>query len=286
MNSLAALGRKEEVRQRVEAILPVAERLRHRSEVALAHALNARVCHFTGDWAAAQDFGDRGLALVPSHTQALVVRILLEYDSGNDSQGEGYLKQLMESVRSTAPGPNLPRAYLAQVVPMVALITGNTPGLENMDSDSQAILASPSATPFATMLARMGLALTAVAQKDRDLASEQYAELLSQRGSAFMMSSDRLLGLLARTMGRLDDASVHFEDALGFCRRAEYRPELAWSSFDYAETILTEAGGGPDLGNDRQRAKALLEEALVISQEVGMQPLMERVLSRRQILSA
>ena len=66
-------------------------------------------------------------------------------------------------------------------------------------------------------------------------------------------------------MGRWDDASVHFEDALCFWRREEYRPDLAWSFFDYAETIITEAGGGPDLGNDRQRAMALLEEALVMS---------------------
>jgi hypothetical protein len=37
---------------------------------------------------------------------------------------------------------------------------------------------------------------------------------------------------------------------------------------------------------DRARAVALLDEALKISTELGMRPLMERVLSRRQILRA
>jgi hypothetical protein len=37
---------------------------------------------------------------------------------------------------------------------------------------------------------------------------------------------------------------------------------------------------------NRARATALLDEALKISTELGMQPLMERVLARRQILKA
>ena len=37
---------------------------------------------------------------------------------------------------------------------------------------------------------------------------------------------------------------------------------------------------------DRQKAMQLLEESLAISTELGMRPLMERVLSRRDILKA
>ena len=285
VNSLTALGRTEEVRQRAEGILSVAESLRHRNEVALAYALNGRVSHLTGDWEAARGFVDSGLALSPRHTQALAVRIIVEYDSGNNSQGEEYLEQLIESVRSTAPGPNLPRAYLSQVVPTVAHITGTPPVRENMDSDSRAILSSPSATPFAAMLARLGLAMTAVTRDDRDLASEQYAALMALQGTAFVTSIDRLLGLLARTMGRMEDAMAHFDDALAFCQRAGYRPEMAWTSFDFAETILGDADGDGPLQEGRPKAMALLDDALAISRELSMRPLMERVLARREFLS-
>ncbi len=75
--------------------------------------------------------------------------------------------------------------------------------------------------------------------------------------------------------------AAHFEDALAFCRKAGYRPELAWSCCDYADCLLKRGGPG-----DRERALSLLDESLSISSEFGMRPLMERVLSRRDILEA
>ena len=95
------------------------------------------------------------------------------------------------------------------------------------------------------------------------------------------MSGDRLLGLLSQTMGNLGDAQTHFEDALAFCRNAGYRPELAWTCCDYADTLLQRNNSG-----DRENAISLLDEFLAISSELGMRPLMERVLSRRDILKA
>jgi hypothetical protein len=120
------------------------------------------------------------------------------------------------------------------------------------------------------------------------------------------IQEDRLLGLLAHTMGDLDKASEHFEDALAFCRKAGYRPELAWTCCDYADLLLTPVGAAPEPGlspskggrpghphrgaptdpANRAKAMALLDESLRISRELGMRPLMERVLARRQILTA
>ncbi len=82
-------------------------------------------------------------------------------------------------------------------------------------------------------------------------------------------------------MGNLVQAVAHFEDSLAFCRKAGYRPELAWTCCDYADTLR-----GRDADGDRERAITLLDESLAISSELGMRPLMERVLSRREILKA
>ena len=116
-------------------------------------------------------------------------------------------------------------------------------------------------------------------------AGEQYAALESARGTKIAMAGaltlDRLLGLLAHTMGDLDKATEHFEDALAFCRRAGYRPELASSYCECADTLLRGNHSG-----DREKAMALLDESLAISRELGMRPLMERVLSRREMLRA
>ncbi len=85
----------------------------------------------------------------------------------------------------------------------------------------------------------------------------------------------------AQAMGHLDRAAQHFEASLAFCRKAGYRSELAWTCCDYADTLLQRNEPG-----DRGKSVSLLDESLAISSELGMRPLMERALSRREILKA
>jgi DNA-binding CsgD family transcriptional regulator len=146
----------------------------------------------------------------------------------------------------------------------------------------QAVISSPFANPFFAMQARAGLGLLAVLRDDAAAAAEHYGPLQSQAGRMYrQISIDRLLGLLAQTMGHLDKATEHFEDAMAFCRRAGYRPELAWTCYDYADAILVGAGLKPaPTPGDRAKARSLLDEALSISSELGMRPLMERVVER------
>ena len=109
-----------------------------------------------------------------------------------------------------------------------------------------------------------------------------YNELEPLSKTAFSwMSVDRMLGRLARAMERRDDAISHFEDGLVFCRNAGYRPELAWTCSDYAEMLLDH-----DEPGDHEKAIELQDEALTITQELGMRPLTERILARREILRA
>ncbi len=121
--------------------------------------------------------------------------------------------------------------------------------------------------------------------KRRYRAAEHYTALEPVSGTMLSNNTDirvdRVLGLLAHTMGRLDQAAEHFEYALAFCRKAGYRPELAWTCCDFADTLLQRNDPG-----DREKAKSLLDEALAISSELGMRPLMERVRSRREVLEA
>ena len=132
--------------------------------------------------------------------------------------------------------------------------------------------------------ARTGMGLIAVNRADSSAAAEHYASLASSRETImvwFSLVFDRVLGLLAHTVGNDDLATEHFEDALAICRNAGCRPDLAWTCCDYADTLLERNGEG-----DRTKATSLLDESLAISTELGMRPLMERVLSRREILKA
>ncbi len=125
----------------------------------------------------------------------------------------------------------------------------------------------------------------AVQRGDALAAQEQYNALAPGRGIEVTVvlgiQPSCLLGLLAQTMSNLDQAVDHFEDSLVFCREAGYRPALAWTCCDHADTLLQRNEAGA-----REKAMSLLDESLSISIELGMRPLMERVLSRRDILGA
>ena len=145
------------------------------------------------------------------------------------------------------------------------------------------VLSSPSAAQSVVGRARTGLALMSVQRCDVTAARGLYTTLESGRDSlrGLTLAAGHLLGLLAQTMGNVTQATAHFEDALAFCRKAGYRPELAWTCCDYADTLRERGGPG-----DKEKAVSLLDESLATSSELGMRPLMERVLSRREILKA
>ncbi len=146
---------------------------------------------------------------------------------------------------------------------------------------AEALISEPSVRPVAAMYAKAGLALLAVLKGDQPAAEEHYAYLLVHRGTMIwtFSSVDRLLGLLSQTVGNLDQAMTHFEDALAFCRKAGCRPELAWTCHDNADALLQRNDPG-----DREKATSLLEESQAIATELGMRPLMEKVTARRESL--
>jgi tetratricopeptide (TPR) repeat protein len=275
-------GDSERIRLHAEAGLLAAERLHDHLWLPIAlGAFNTFFYSAWGDWQAAREFSDRGLDLAPRSSLILPPRIMLEYQVGEFDRGEAFLERFLETT-----GVGRRAQGLVTVIPMAARISGNTDRLDIAEEAAMELLSSDSTAPLNASAARIGLALIAVQRSAMTEAAEQLAALESLRGTmsgglALAISIDRLLGLLAHTMNNLDQACAHFENALPFCRNAGYRPELAWTCCDYADTLLQRNEPG-----DQEKAMSLLDESLAISNELGMRPLMERVLSRREILKA
>jgi DNA-binding CsgD family transcriptional regulator len=80
------------------------------------------------------------------------------------------------------------------------------------------------------------------------------------------------LGLLAATMGRREEAQAHYEAALQLNARMGARPALAHTQHAYAAMLLTGRGR-----SDLPRARELLERALAVYDELGMQDHAARV---------
>jgi len=286
--ALRVSGDVSAAEQHVEAMLSAAERLRDRYWLANSHWANEILARLRGDWQTARDFSERGLEVLPLHPHLLSTRIMLEYELGNFDRGRFYLDQLIEAAQLVAPGPILEYAFPAMVIPFLSRYTQATYEDDFAQKAAAVVLGSQSAPPMFVGIAKAGLALMAVQRRDVSAATERYTDPEAHRAAlaaacpvGTSADSDRLLGLLAQTIGHLDKATDHFEDALVFCRKAGFRPELAWTCCDYADTLLQRNGDG-----DRDKAMSLLDESLAISSELGMKPLMERVQSRREQLRA
>ena len=232
-----------------------------------------------GDWKAGREYTDLGLAVSPLDPQLLLPRILLEHQTGESIPGEVYLERLLESMGQSGPEHMLALVRVCMAITSIARITGVPDRLEIAEEAAKELLSEPSVTLFLTMHAKVGLALLAIQQGDQSAAAEHHAYLQGQRGTMIwtVISLDRLLGLLSQTMGNVGQAAAHFEDALTFCRKAGYQPELAWTCHDYTESLLQRRGPG-----DRVKADGLLAESLAISSQLGMPPLTERVLALQE----
>jgi len=275
--SFGRTGNLREAKQNAAAALSAAEKLRDSFWLSGALWRNAISAYFEGDWQIARDFSNRGFDVSPTDSRNLLTRILLEYETGNFKAGEEYLERLLDVKRLTPPGPSYPHVATALVIAATARITGEDDRINIAKDAAETALSSREGD------ARLALGLLAVLRGDVALAQEHYPGIEPIRGLiTATISGDRILGLLASTMGNFDQAQQHFEDASAFCRNGGYRPELAWTCYDYSDTLVRRGAAG-----DRAKAKSLLDESLAISSELGMRPLMERIATslQEQILS-
>ena len=271
---LMVTGDLQRAKPHFERMLELAERLRDRFWLATAVLSSAQASIYEGDWGAARQLYQAQTSL---DNRVLSGRMQLEFELGEFNQSDAHLQHLLHAMRLAAPGPLLEYMQPALGIPMAARVTGDTSLFEVAEVAADTILSAANSTLFVSRGARAGLGFLAVLREDSQAAAENYAFLESSRGTGmagFSLVIDRLLGLLAQTMGNTDLAAEHYEDALVFCRNGGYRPELAWTCHDYAESLMQRNGPG-----GVAKASSLLEESQTISAALGMRPLLERVTS-------
>ena len=275
--ALLGMGRVMEAEPHSLAMLSTAERLRDRYQLATALWFREMIAMSQGDWQAARSYSERGLSVSPSDARLLGTRLVIEFETGNTQAGHEFLEQAIAAHNLLAQslvarGARYDHASAALMIPIAARITGDTEHLPLAEGAAATIFAAESATPLVIRFARLGLGLIAVLNGDKAAAIEQYAALEGTPSCFLKVGSDRILGLLAQTIGNLDQAMVHFEDSLSFCRNSNYGPELAHSCHDYAGALVERNTAG-----DRGKATELLVESLLIADELGMGPLVEQV---------
>ena len=167
---------------------------------------------------------------------------------------------------------------------MVATILGLELDVEDVGETAQSLRDDPTGEETGRMVSRRYAALSLIHAGDGTAAGELYESLRPSEGWFTLQggfSGDRLLGLISWKSGNLANADRHYAAALEFCRKGGYRIEHAWSLAEYAEMLIER-----DESGDRGKAVERQDEAISIAQELGLKPLLERVLAQREILKA
>ncbi len=119
---------------------------------------------------------------------------------------------------------------------------------------------------------------------DTDRAQRAYDELLPYEGLVIVVARavgcngpvDRVLGLLAQTLGRLDDAERHLGNAVELSTKMGDRPGMALGGLALAELLLRR-----DESNDRDLAMELLTEVIGTARQMGARWIVDRALRDR-----
>jgi DNA-binding SARP family transcriptional activator len=279
--ALMALGERDKIHAHNAAGFALAERLHDRWSLASAGFDNARLAAYEGDWEGARQMCDVGSSAQPRDPRALGIRAILEYELGNFDAGETCVARLQDTAAGAQPpGPIAEHVFMVGAIALTERIAGSDERLTSAAESADVLLSLPRLAPAMAMIPRIARALIAVERNEAEAAEEQYHAIEPQKGTAcFIMplTFDRLLSLLAITFGQIDTAVAHFEDGLSFCERAGYRPEHAWTAYDYANALLIRDGPG-----DREKARILQGAALSTARELKMRPLIERILDRRK----
>ena len=93
-------------------------------------------------------------------------------------------------------------------------------------------------------------------------------------GSATVGAADRLRGMLAGMMQMWDEAERHFEDAIDLNARMGARIWLARTHLSYAQMLCRRMRPG-----DREKAMALVQQALEAAQDIGMRKVVDDCLA-------
>ena len=277
--ALMQTGHADEATIESDANLGLAEKLKDRGLLADALYVKSTLAQLKGEWREAREHSDRALALSADQLPFLQTRLLLEYETGHRKAGDAYLERLVAAERRAGPWP-LAGAITAITLSRIGCLWNDSTSCDAALRASRTVLERRPVIPMAQVGSRVSRGLVAICRLKPDECEEELEFLERFKGMNFFMPfvlTDRLLGSLAHRAGQTRHAIVYFENALAFCRKSGYRPELAWTTYDYAKALL-------DTGSrhDREKAATLLHEGHTLSSHLGMRTLAAAIAAFRQ----
>jgi tetratricopeptide (TPR) repeat protein len=270
---LADIGAVAEAWAVLEAMARMAEELRQPAQLWPVRAMKTLFALMEGDFLRAEELmaseTPRGTALAirDDASSHQMHRFLLLREQGRSSELEGDTRAAVYEF----PWYPLHRGALACLLLDLVRIGEARAVFEDLATDGFRAL-------YRDEEWLLGMALTSEAcarLSDSGAAAVLYEQLLPFAGlhavghaEGSQGAIDRYLGLLSATMGRLDDAERHLQDAIDMNERMGAKPWTAHCRSDLADVLLSRDGPG-----DRERAIAELRSTQNLCQGLGMSAL-------------
>jgi DNA-binding SARP family transcriptional activator len=267
--ALLELGQVHGAHAELEVIDRVASELRQPAHHWYVEVLRGILELFEGDFEEAERSIATGLELARtlrsrlSPTPFKLQSIILQRERGQLDQGIAMMEQSVEEM----PTLTVFRCILASLY-----------AERGRETEADAILKAVADTDFEvlpdndklygwSLLAEVCSALRDPAHAPRlyELLSPYAGRNVVCHPGCAIGSVSRYLGLLATLLGRFDDASHHFEDALAMNEKMGARPWLAHTQHDYARLLVAR-----DTADYRAKGYALLATAMDTYRELGM----------------
>jgi DNA-binding NarL/FixJ family response regulator len=289
----ASLGDLTLARAHAPTVSRISTSLEHNILTSQWHSMNWSLAICAGDWESASEVlpGMRQWAEDSHVTEASVdnsIRILQAYLDSMTSIGSE-LDESWYSLIELSSFPLPSTSDPAQIKAVIALRTGAS---LPMDLARNGLLLPPATNlntavrhmgPFHRLARNCALGIHAASTGDIDSATSLYQQLSPHAGIfggilSTPLSVDRVLGLLAKSMGQGEVAKRHFADAVAAAENGGFQPEHAQALFDHAGLLLSDVESP-----DQHAAQSLLEKSKEIASSIQIRALVadcEQALSK------
>ena len=281
---LLQLGEMRAVDVELDAYLRMADELRQPRYLWYGHLIRATRALLDGRFDEAERWA-REAFLLGQRVQPRTAATFLGAQLVWSYREQGRLQELEAAVQDfAARSPGLPawRSALASLYSELGREAEARREFERLAVNDFSDLPRDNSWLIATSLAGEVCAFLGDGSRARVLYAllEPYGGHVAVSGGDAVVCSgpvSRILGLLAATSGRGEDAARHFEAALSMARGIGARALLARVQCEYAELLLAR----PDL-DASHRSCNLVDETLDAARELGMKALEEKALALRR----
>ncbi len=273
---LTSIGLPLEAESVCDNGVQAANRLRSNHALAWAYSNRAQLRSNLGDWHGATDDIRAALAVSPDEPRALVVQIAVANELGDIES----LKENAEKLKHTFNFHMMFAGTFAHIYRTHGIDYDMEETLRMVEHSITSVNMEREVKTLRKLQAcHLAVSLNDAASASRHFHSiEKHSDTFWNRlGSGYY----RVAGLANALMGNPDEAADYYEKSIEFGETSGYRPEMAWTCADYSDFLLDRNAPG-----DRENATELQDEAIAIATELGMKPLLERVLAKREILKA